>query len=318
MRIAEEVTFGTSGLDRAGRLRPDEAARALLARTGAFRATPLWHGKLLIDGDGQVAWLPPDHAVFADTSSEVFLGLSEAGEGYAARDISDWPGDGQTRAEGFFDAGEQSHPALGGAFRFRELRGAMTILGRRDAELLSTAKAVLGWHRSHRFCSACGSASVSLEAGWQRKCPSCGASHFPRTDPVVIMLVTRGDNVLVGRSPGWPDGMYSLLAGFVEPGETIEAAVRREVMEEAGITVGAVRYLSSQPWPYPSSLMIGCAGDALDDAIRVDPAELEDAVWLTRSEVASVFQGIHPHVRAPRRGAIAGFLLANWLADRLD
>jgi NAD+ diphosphatase len=155
-------------------------------------------------------------------------------------------------------------------------------------------------------------------AGWQRICPSCGAHHFPRTDPVVIMLVTRGNSVLVGRSPGWPPGMYSLLAGFVEPGETLEAAVRREVFEEAGVRIGAVRYLSSQPWPFPASLMVGCRGEALPGEITIDPAEIEDALWLTREQMVTVMAGAHPRIRAPRRGAIAHFLVEAWLADRLD
>lgn len=155
-------------------------------------------------------------------------------------------------------------------------------------------------------------------AGWQRNCPACRTSHFPRTDPVVIMLVTRGNSALIGRSPGWPEGMYSCLAGFVEPGETIEAAVRREVWEEAGIRVGEVRYLASQPWPFPTSLMFGCHGAALDDRITVDPTELEEALWITREELAAAFRGEHPKVKPARKGAIARYLLENWLADRLD
>jgi NAD+ diphosphatase len=155
-------------------------------------------------------------------------------------------------------------------------------------------------------------------AGWQRDCAACGGHHFPRTDPVVIMLITRGNSVLLGRSPGWPEGMFSLLAGFVEPGESIEAAVRREVFEEAGIRVGAVRYLSSQPWPFPASLMFGCSGDALDDAITIDPNEIEQALWITREDMMQVFADAHPQIRPPRKGAIAGFLLSHWVADRLD
>ena len=155
-------------------------------------------------------------------------------------------------------------------------------------------------------------------AGWQRTCGSCGAHHFPRTDPVVIMLITRGNNVLMGRSPGWPEGMYSLLAGFVEPGEPIEAAVRREVFEEAGIQVGDVKYLSSQPWAFPSSLMFGCAGEALTDEITIDPHEIEDARWFSREEMVQAFAGEHPLLKPARKGAIAHFLLWNWLADTLD
>jgi len=155
-------------------------------------------------------------------------------------------------------------------------------------------------------------------AGWQRTCDACGTHHFPRTDPVAIMLVTHGDDVLLGRSPGWPVGMYSCLAGFVEPGEPIEAAVRREVFEETQVRVGRVRYLSSQPWPYPSSLMFGCHGEALSREIRIDPAEIEDARWFSRDELVEAFAGRHPTLKPARKGAIAHFLLWNWLADRLD
>ena len=132
------------------------------------------------------------------------------------------------------------------------------------------------------------------------------------------MLITHGNSVLVGRSPGWPEGMYSLLAGFVEPGETLEAAVRREVLEEAGIPVGQVSYLASQPWPFPASLMFGCRGEALARAITLDPVELEDARWVSREEMATAFAGDHPVLLPARKGAIAQFLLRNWLADTLD
>ena len=188
----------------------------------------------------------------------------------------------------------------------------------RDAEIAATAKSMFSWHRSHRFCAKCGSESKMTMAGWQRNCPDCGAPHFPRTDPVVIMLITHGNRVLMGRSPGWPEGMFSLLAGFVEPGETIEAAVRREVEEETSVKVGQVDYLASQPWPYPSSLMIGCDGEALSLDIDVDPNEIEDARWFSREEIADAFAGRNPVLKPARKGAIAHFILWNWLADRLD
>ena len=132
------------------------------------------------------------------------------------------------------------------------------------------------------------------------------------------MLITRGNSVLLGRGPTWPEGMYSLLAGFIEPGETIEAAVRREVREESAIEVGEVGYLASQPWPFPASLMIGCWGEALSDAITIDPEELQDARWVTREELVAAFAGLHPLIKPSRQGAIARFLLDHWLADRLD
>ncbi|MEM8592550.1 MAG: NAD(+) diphosphatase, partial [Pseudomonadota bacterium] len=218
---------------------------------------------------------------------------------------------------GFLDPTLQYHPDLPGA-AFAELRGMMTKLNPRDAELAATARGLMEWHRTHGFCARCGERSHMAERGWQRNCHACGAHHFPRTDPVVIMLVLKGNSVLLGRSPGWPDGMYSLLAGFVEPGETLEAAVRREVLEEAGIKIGEVGYLGSQPWPFPASLMFGCIGHATSEEITVDPEELEDARWATREEIVEAMAGRHPEIAAARKGAIAHFLLSRWVADRLD
>lgn len=316
MRIAESVTFGGSGLDRAAGLRKDAAALERLLAEGWV--LPVWRGKPLCDGGVALGWVRADSPVLAGAGPAIFLGLDDGVARFAA-DISDWsPEAGAAGVEGgFFDASEQRHPALESRFSFLELRGIMTLLTPREAELAAAAKAVLHWHRSHAFCAACGAATVMEAGGWQRACPACGAQHFPRTDPVVIMLITRGNRVLVGRNANWPEGMYSLLAGFVEPGETLEAAVRREVFEEAGVRVGAVRYLASQPWPFPASLMFGCAGEALDEDIRLDPEELEDAVWVTREEMVAAMAGRHPRIRPARRGAIAHFLIANWLADRL-
>jgi NAD+ diphosphatase len=132
------------------------------------------------------------------------------------------------------------------------------------------------------------------------------------------MLITHGNSVLVGRSHAWPEGMYSLLAGFVEPGETLEAAVRREVLEESGILVGAVNYLASQPWPFPASLMFGCSGTALNKDITIDPNEIEDALWVSREDMVDIFEGVHPKIKPARKGAIAHFLLENWLSDCLN
>lgn len=317
MRGAERVTFGGSGLDRAAHLRKDADALAGLLDGGTV--LPLWRGKPLIDGGEALGWLSPDSPVLAGAGAPVFLGLDD-GLARFASDISHWsPEAGAAGVEqGFLDSSEQRHPALDPRFAFLELRGVMTNLSPREAELAATGKAVLQWHRSHGFCSSCGTASVMEAGGWQRACPACGTQHFPRTDPVVIMLVTRGNRLLVGRNANWPEGMYSLLAGFVEPGETIEAAVRREVLEEAGIKVGAVRYLASQPWPFPASLMIGCAGEAVTEEIRLDPEELEDACWVTREDMVAAMAGRHPRIRPARRGAIAHFLIANWLADSLE
>lgn len=326
MRLAETVTFGGSDLDRSAAERKDPAALArALAENG--RVIALWRGKPLVMGDpagGACALvrLEPDDPVLRDggDGSMIFLGRID-GEALFALDISGWtppePVD-EAQIGAFLDPTVQEHPGAPAGSAFRELRAIMTTLSARDAELAATARALVNWHLSHQFCARCGTASGMAEGGWQRVCPDCGAHHFPRTDPVVIMLVTQGDRVLLGRSPGWPEGMFSLLAGFVEPGETIEAAVRREVFEETAVRVGRVDYLANQPWPFPASLMIGCRGEALSDAITVDPAELEAARWVTRSELLTVFAGQHPEIRPARKGAIAHFLLEHWLADRLD
>ena len=320
MKHSESVTFGTSGLDRAAHLRGDAEALSSFLAGEAARVLPIWRGKPCLDRETRaLSWWPAGHEVFnAADEAPVFLGLDD-GEPRFARDISGWDPDAIPDTLGaFLDPSEQVHPALGPDAIFAELRANMSYLSRRDAELAATARAVLMWHETHGFCANCGAKSVIAEAGWQRDCPACGRHHFPRTDPVVIMLITRGNSVLMGRSPGWPEGMYSLLAGFVEPGETIEAAVRREVLEEAGIRVGRVGYLASQPWPFPASLMFGCEGIAESDEISVDPNELEDAIWVPREEMVLSLAGEHPRIKPARKGAIARFLIEAWLADRLD
>jgi NAD+ diphosphatase len=179
---------------------------------------------------------------------------------------------------------------------------------------LAEAKALLAWHARHRFCSNCGAPTDVVEAGWKRECAACKTEHFPRTDPVVIMLVVRGDRCLLGRSARFASAMWSCLAGFVEPGENVEEAVRREVREEAGIVCGRVAYFASQPWPFPMSLMIGCHAEALTDDITVDPAELEGARWFDRDEVALMLLRRHPDgLGTPPPVAIAHHIIRAWV-----
>ncbi len=322
MRQAEQVTFGGSGMDRAGDLRADAAALARAITHPDTRVLPLWRGKPLIAGEGRdrLGWIAPGHPVLSlAREASVLLGREGGGVRLAA-DLSAWEPAGvdAAAAAAFFDPTEQHHPDLPGDHRFAELRGVMTRLSARDAEYAATARAVTSWHQTHGFCARCGQPSQIIMAGWQRRCDGCGGHHFPRTDPVVIMLVTRGNSVLIGRSPAWPEGMHSLLAGFIDPGETIEAAVRREVFEETGVTVGRVDYLASQPWPFPASLMIGCHAHATSSDITIDPVEIEAALWLTREEMMQVIAGQNPQVKPARHGSIAHFLVSAWLADRLD
>jgi NAD+ diphosphatase len=179
---------------------------------------------------------------------------------------------------------------------------------------LAEAKALLHWHERRHFCSNCGHATAVVQAGWRRDCTHCGAQHFPRTDPVVIMLAVSGDRCLLGRQSRFVQGMWSCLAGFVEPGETIEDAVRRETLEEAGIRCGKVRYFASQPWPFPSSLMIGCHAEATSHEIVVDRDELEDARWFSRAEAAAMLMRTHPEgLGTPPSVAIAHHIIRAWV-----
>ncbi|MGR3804479.1 NAD(+) diphosphatase [Marinibacterium profundimaris] len=326
MKRAEQVTFGGSRLDRAAHLRGNPAALAEARAHPDAASILMWRGKPMVcgpDGD-RLAFVTTQHPVISAghdslIGGPILLGIDDTGPLFAT-DLSDWtPGDiDESALDHFVDTSLQRYPGFPEDHVFAELRQLMTRLNPRHAELVAAAKALIGWHGIHPFCARCGARSEITQGGWQRTCPACGAHHFPRTDPVVIMLITHGNSVLMGRSPGWPEGMYSLLAGFIEPGETLEAAVRREVWEESGVKVGEVGYLASQPWPFPASLMFGCWGRAETREITVDPVEIEDALWVTRSDMMDAFAGTHPFIKPARKGAIAHFLLQNWLADTLE
>lgn len=313
-----DIAFGGAQglLDRQAQLRVQEDI--LHDLWGSALVLPLWRGKVCYDSSLKgLAWLPPSHKALAG-GGRIFLG-KVGNVALFASDISAWqPASLAPDGQGFGDMSLQIHPDLPPHIGFADLRGVMTNLSALDGECAATAKALTTWHDTHRFCARCGGASDVTDAGWRRHCHACATSHFPRTDPVVIMLVTRGDHLLLGRSPGWPEGMYSLLAGFVEPGEVLEAAVRREVFEETGVRVGDVRYLASQPWPFPASMMLGAIARAETENITIDPAELEDAIWLNKQEVLQVQLGHNPKVKAGRKGAIAQHLIAEWLSGRIE
>lgn len=200
--------------------------------------------------------------------------------------------------------------------RSRTAMRLLPLLSADDLALYGAARSLIDWHARHRFCAVCGTGTNIAKGGWARECPSCKAEHFPRVDPVVIMLAEHKDRVLLARQPGFPPGFYSALAGFVEPGESIEDAVARELHEEAGIRVHSVRYVASQPWPFPSSLMIGCSAITDDPALTLDHDELEAAMWVTKDEARAAL-AVSPEApfAAPPTLAIARHLLENWVGS---
>jgi NAD+ diphosphatase len=300
--------YSDSQLERAVERRTDVAALAALAadaRAGAY----VVGGELIVMKKGAALNDPlftlNEARALGPTTETVFLGhLDEAGR------------------FGFGIA-----PAAAEALKTRDdllvsdLR-SIAVQGLVDAEHLppiAQAKAVLHWHARHRFCPNCGAATQVVDGGWRRDCANCKTQHFPRTDPVVIMLAVDGERCLLGRSPRFVPTMWSCLAGFVEPGESIEDAVHRETREEAGITCGRVVYYRSQPWPFPTTLMIGCHAEALSSDIVVDHAELEDARWFSKDEIVTMLMRKHPNgLTAPPPVAIAHHIIRAWVEDEIS
>jgi NAD+ diphosphatase len=274
-------TFTGAALDRAGERRRDAGWVAAQRADPAARAVLAGRDGVHVS-DGRLALVPLDEV----EGEPLLLGLDQRGPVFAAE--------------------AAARPSLLG------LREAAASLPQADGGLAAYAAALLGWHRRHRFCANCGSPTEIREAGHLRTCPSCGAEHHPRTDPVVIMLVLRGDEVLLGRQPAWPPGRYSALAGFVEPGESLEEAVAREVREEAKVEVGPPRYVSSQPWPFPASLMLGFVAPWVSGEPEIGDEELEDARWFRRAEIEAAVAG-HGPLRLPPPLAIARRLVDGWL-----
>ncbi|WP_277980756.1 NAD(+) diphosphatase [Sphingomonas phyllosphaerae] len=289
--IATGFTGGT--LDRADALRHDAGGLAAAAADPAARLLVLDSFEPVVGEGGALAWAPLSAAPAG--AELVLLGLDAGAPRFAA-----------------VVPGAAAPPP----FRSPSLFGLLDQLRAGEAATFAAARSLLDWHARHRFCANCGSATDLFRAGWGRRCPSCSAEHFPRVDPVVIMVAEHDGRALVGRQPSWPAGRYSALAGFLEPGESIEEAVAREIAEEAGVRVTDVRYVASQPWPFPSQLMIACVAEAADDRITLDANELEDAMWVTRDEVRAALAGEGGRFIAPPSYAIAHTLLRAWASDR--
>ena len=301
---AEAITFTGESLDRAAEHREDPEWLAAQAADPAARAVLAGDAGVHVTGDGEprLALLP---LASLDAAAPLLLGLDEAGPVFAV----DADGhSGRTIGAGNWDGRDD-----GTGTRALGLRAAAASLPTADAGLAAHAAALLNWHRRHGFCANCGAPTDVVAGGIIRVCPRCGTEHHPRTDPVVIMLVTAGDRVLLGRQPTWPPGRYSALAGFVEPGESLEQAVAREVREEAGVEVGEPEYLASQPWPFPSSLMLGFIAPWRSGEPRRIDAELEDVRWFDRAEVVAAVAGGASSLGVPPRFAIARRLLEHWV-----
>ncbi len=307
------LPYGTSGLDRVSHRRRDAAWVAAQRLSPDCRIVPVWRERNLFappaapDQGHAIAVADPCQAarLFAEGGAQALLGVDAAGRPWFAVDVSAWD--------------EAAVVDLIPGARLADLRRMSATLGAEVAGILAYARGLLYWHRRHRFCGVCGAEAENREAGFLRQCtnPDCGAAHFPRTDPAVIMLVTRpgpdGGACLLGRQARWPRGMYSTLAGFVEPGESLEETVIREVAEEVGVAVHGVRYRGSQAWPFPSSLMLGFRAAApAESPLCIDPDELEDAGWFTRADLATFRDRGR---RLPQGDSIARRLVEEWLSE---
>ena len=290
------LAYAGSGIDRAAHLRngskPDDnaATYALVGESVVLKKT--------VDGMDPLFTFGAARAL-ADAGEAVFLGLRDGAPRYAiALDAA--AGDA-LKGTGLLVIDLRSIAVQG-------------LVGPEHLAEIAQAKALLLWHARHRFCANCGAPTNVSDAGWRRDCPTCKAQHFPRTDPVAIMLAVDGDRCLLGRQARFGTGMWSCLAGFIEPGETIEDAVRRETFEEAGIVCGNVRYFASQPWPFPMSLMIGAHAQALSFDIKVDTSELEDARWFSRADAAAMLTQTHTQgLSTPPPVAIAHHIIRAWV-----
>jgi NAD+ diphosphatase len=324
MTILDGLGFAADPLDRASERREDRKAVSALCARGDARVILIARDMpvLLKTEAGFDALLPlAEIEALGGARAEALLGLRPDGAPVFAALLHDAAVVEESDAsDGFLDRRVLVVPGRDD-LKPTDLRSiaAGGLVPAEQASMLASAKALMHWHARRSYCSNCGQLNVVAAAGWRRECPNCRMHHFPRTDPVVIMLAIDGDDCLLGRQPRFPKRMYSALAGFVEPGETIEAAVRREIKEEAGVACGKVAYFASQPWPFPSSLMIGCFAEAKSGALTVDTAELEDARWFSREETRLLLERRHPDgLTAPIPMAIAHHLIKRWAFARVE
>ncbi len=297
--MLKNLWYTGAPLDRISHLREDAAWVAARRRSKDTRLVPVWRSRSLVHTEDDRALLltVEEAGDLLDTAQhEVVLGL-EGDTLYIGLDLSHLED-------------PYGHPRIEAEGAFEDLRQIGPVIPAEEGAILAHARGMMTWHQRHRFCGVCGAPTEVSHAGHQRNCTSCNAQHFPRTDPAVIMLVHKGDNCLLGRTHQFPRRIYSTLAGFVEPGESLEEAVAREVFEEAGVKVGEVRYMASQPWPFPSSLMLGFHAEAEAMDLNIDPKELEDARWMTREQIDRIEDF---DMELPRRDSIAWRLVKAWM-----
>lgn len=301
-------TFAGNPLDRASDRRSDAAWIAEQLASPDSLAFAVWNGQPFVepakDGGVQIAYLPARMAQELAEGAErlLFMGLWKETAVFAV-DL-----------EGVIDPADGPLQGMG---KFEDLRRVALRLPPTDAAIVATAKAMFEWRRRHKHCASCGQPTAPADGGWKRRCAACESEHFPRTDPVVIMLPYHGDRCMLGRQEVWPKGMFSALAGFLEPGESIEEACARELSEEAGLRTRRVRYHSTQPWPYPSSLMIGLLAEVEDDEGAPDQTELSEVRWITRDEARKLLAGELDGMSAPTPMAIAHQLIKAWVQESL-
>ena len=313
--MTEMIVFTGERLDRAADRRSDPEWVAAQAESADARAVLAGDAGIHVTDEPRLALLP---LAALEAREPLLLGLDAIGPVFAVDANGDSASpvsaaDQRWTARGAIAAQGEGPPDPVTGTRPLGLRAAAAVLPHADAGLAAHAAALVNWHRRHRHCSVCGAPTAVGDGGIVRRCASCGTDHHPRTDPVVIMLVTDGDRVLLGRQPTWPEGRYSALAGFVEPGESLEEAVAREVREEAGVEVGPPEYVASQPWPFPSSLMLGFTVPWVSGEPRRIDEELQDVRWFDRADVAAAAEEREGVLGLPPRFAIARRLLDTWL-----
>jgi NAD+ diphosphatase len=299
MTNSNDMPLAAKPLDRAAHRRTDEAWLEKAMQDDASLFFLMRAGEPFVEKRG-LFWMGPEARKLSPGSPVLFMGEDKTGAPVFAMNLPER-----------FDIAAS---LIAGTGEFMDFRGAVGAMAEMEANLASTARSLFAWHSSHGFCAKCGGVVGIVDAGWKSQCQACGAEHFPRTDPVAIMLAVKDGKCLIGRQAMWPAGFMSCLAGFCEPGETIEQAAARELFEEAGIKCdpASAEYVACQPWPFASSLMVGLILEAETSEITVDKTELDEARWITRAEAREILSGKHSELYAPPPMAIAHHILKTW------